>query len=295
MSVESARSLVAIGGGHGLSTVLEAMVDHASSITAVVSVADDGGSSGRLRRDLDIVAPGDMRRCLAALTPNGLIREALEHRFDAGVLSGHPAGNVLLASMLRVEDDPVVVMDTLAAMVGARGRVLPATSVPVDLLATAERGMVKGQVAISESGSIDALSFSPADPAVPSAVVEAIEAAELIVLGPGSLYSSVLAPVVPGVAAALERRSGTLAYVANLAAEPGETDGYGLDEHIDAVERHGIAPDVVVVDRASLDNDNSASTGDRYRGRIRAYELVGALQSTHDPRRLGAALSDLFS
>lgn len=286
----TAPAVVAIGGGHGLSTVLEAMVDHASSIVGVVSVADDGGSSGRLRRDLDIVAPGDMRRCLAALTPNGLIREALEHRFDAGVLAGHPAGNVLLASMLEIDDDPVRVMDTLAEMVGARGRVLPATSVPVDLVATAERGTVKGQVAISESGAIHDLRFSPADPEVPDAVTEAIVEADLLVLGPGSLYSSVLAPVVPGVAAALERRSGTLAYVANLSAEPGETDGYGLDEHIAAVERHGIVPDVVVVDHA-----NRAAPGSSYEARIRSYELVGALDSTHDPRRLGVALSDLIS
>ena len=167
--------MVAIGGGHGLAIVLEAMVDRSSSLTAVVSVADDGGSSGRLRRDLGIVAPGDMRRCLAALTPNGLIRKALEHRFDHGVLAGHPAGNVLLASLLELEPDPVVVMDTLAAMVEARGRVLPATSEPVDLLASAARGTVKGQVAISESGAIYEIRFSPAEPEVPSAVVAAIE------------------------------------------------------------------------------------------------------------------------
>ena len=95
-----------------------------SSLVGVVSVADDGGSSGRIRRDLDIVAPGDMRRCLAALTPEGLMRDALEHRFEGGVLAGHPAGNVVLAAMLELEPDPVVVMDTLVEMVGARGRVL---------------------------------------------------------------------------------------------------------------------------------------------------------------------------
>ena len=160
----TAPSVVAIGGGHGLSTVLEAMVDRASSLVGVVSVADDGGSSGRIRRDLDIVAPGDMRRCLAALTPEGLMRDALEHRFESGVLAGHPAGNVVLAAMLEREPDPVVVMDTLVEMVGARGRVLPATSVAVDLVATTERGTVKGQVAISESGAIRSLRFSPTDP-----------------------------------------------------------------------------------------------------------------------------------
>lgn len=284
----SGPSVVAIGGGHGLAIVLEAMVDRSSSLTAVVSVADDGGSSGRLRRDLGIVAPGDMRRCLAALTPNGLIRKALEHRFDHGVLAGHPAGNVLLASLLELEPDPVVVMDTLAAMVEARGRVLPATSEPVDLLASAARGTVKGQVAISESGAIHEIRFSPAEPEVPSAVVAAIEHADLIVLGPGSLYTSVLAPVVPGVAAALRRRQGSLVHVANLAAEPGETEGYGLDEHIEAVLRHGVDPDVVIA-------DVKASSDGRFGDRLRQYELVGALQSVHDPRRLGTVLSSLGS
>ena len=284
----SVGSVVAIGGGHGLAMVLEAMVDRCDHITGVVSVADDGGSSGRLRRDLGILAPGDMRRCLAALTPPGLARDALEHRFEHGVLSGHPAGNVLLASLMELEPDPVVVMDTLAAMVGARGRVLPATSEAVDLLATAERGTVKGQVAISESGSIDEIRFAPADPTVPSAVVDAIVDADLVILGPGSLYTSVLAPVVPGVAAAIAKRQGTFAYIANLASEAGETDGYGLDDHIEAVFRHGVEPDVVIADA------NAFSDG-RFGDRIHRYELVGALESMHDPRRLGMVLSDIGS
>lgn len=284
----SPGAVVAIGGGHGLSMVLEAMVDRCASLTGVVSVADDGGSSGRLRRDLDIVAPGDMRRCLAALTPDGLVRDALEHRFESGVLAGHPAGNVFLASLLELESDPVVVMDTLASMVGARGRVLPATSEAVDLLASAERGTVKGQVAISESGSIGGIRFAPADPAVPAAVIDAIEAADGIILGPGSLYTSVLAPVVPAVAAAIERRRGRLVYVANLAAEPGETDDYGLDDHVEAVLAHGLQPDLVIAD------ENASSDG-RFGDMIARHELVGALQSVHDPGRLGTVLSQLLS
>lgn len=283
----SLGSVVAIGGGHGLSMVLEALVDECDLLTAVVSVADDGGSSGRLRRDLDIVAPGDMRRCLAALTPNGLIRQALEHRFDHGVLAGHPAGNVFLASLLELEADPVVAMDTLAQMVGARGRVLPATSEPIDLLATAARGTVKGQVAISESGAIEEIRFQPADPPVPAAVVDSIMTADMIVLGPGSLYTSVLAPVVPGVASAIEGRSGRLVYVANLAPEPGETDDYGLDDLVDAVLRHGLTPDVVIAEGTAASH--------RHEARIQRHELSGALHSVHDPRRLGAVLSSLGS
>lgn len=281
-------AIVAIGGGHGLSMVLHALVEHCSTITGVVSVADDGGSSGRLRRDLSIVAPGDMRRCLAALTPDGLARDALEHRFGHGVLAGHPAGNVLLAAMLELEPDPVVVMDTLATMVGARGRVLPATSVAVDLIATTDRGTVKGQVAVSESGTIESIRFAPAQPAVPVAVSQAIAAADAIVLGPGSLYTSVLAPVVPGVAAAIRDRSGVLVYVANLADEPGETSGYDLDDHIEAVVRHGVDPDIVVC-------DNSAVVASRWPGRVEAFELTGSAPDAHDPHLLGAALMTILS
>lgn len=281
-------SVVAIGGGHGLAMVLQALVDRCRSLTGVVSVADDGGSSGRLRRDLSILAPGDMRRCLAALTPNGLVSDALEHRFDSGVLAGHPAGNVLLAALLEIEPDPVVVMDTLAAMVGARGRVLPATAELVDLIATTDRGTVKGQVAISESGAIHAIRHAPADPIVPGAVIEAITAADAVILGPGSLYTSVLAPVVPGVAAAVAASAATVVYVANLADEPGETDGYGLAEHVDAVVRHGIEPDVVVCDASAL-------VPDAWVDKVQSFELVGPRAGIHDPHRLGAALAAIIA
>ena len=281
-------TVVAIGGGHGLSVVLEALVDRCASLTGVVSVADDGGSSGRLRRDLAIVAPGDMRRCLGALAPDGLARDALEHRFATGVLAGHPAGNVLLAAMLEIESDPVVVMDTLAAMVGARGRVLPATAEPVDLIATTDRGTVKGQVAVSESRTIDSIRYWPADPTVPSAVLTAIAEADAVIVGPGSLYTSVLAPVVPGVAAALAASQATVIYVANLAGEPEETAGYDLGDHIEAVVRHGIDPDVVV-------SDHSAVASDAWVGKVETFELTSGEPDMHDPHRLGLALASIIS
>jgi len=281
-------AVVAIGGGHGLSVVLEALVDRCGALTGVVSVADDGGSSGRLRRDLGIVAPGDMRRCLATLTPDGLASDALEHRFSAGVLAGHPAGNVLLAAMLELEADPVVVMDLLGVMVGARGRVLPATAEPVDLIATTSRGTVKGQVAVSESGAIDSIRYSPRTPAVPAAVVESITAADAIIVGPGSLYTSVLAPVVPGVAAAIAATEATVIYVANLADETAETAGYDLSDHVEAVVRHGIVPDTVVCDR-------SVVVPDAWLDKVQTFELTGDDPDVHDPQRLGAALVSIIA
>ena len=279
----SGPDVVAIGGGHGLATVLRGLAGRCRSLVGVVSVADDGGSSGRLRRDLSIVAPGDMRRCLAALTPNGLLADALEHRFVHGVLAGHPAGNVLLAAMLERESDPVVVLDTLAAMLDARGRILPATAEEVDLVATTDRGTVKGQVAVSESGLIDAIRYAPPDPVVPPAVVDAITVADVIVLGPGSLYTSVLAPVVPGVAAAIARRRGPLVYVANLAAEPGETDGYDPAAHLEAVRRHGVEPDVVLCDETAVAPSGGAVA-------VRTCRLAPDGSMTHDPGLLADAL-----
>lgn len=278
--------IVAIGGGHGLSVVLSALVDHCDHLTAVVSVADDGGSSGRLRRDLGIVAPGDMRRCLTALTPAGIVRDALEHRFDTGVLDGHPAGNVMLASMLEVEDDVVAVMDAMVAMVGARGRVLPATAGKVELIASAARGTVKGQVAVSESDAIESLRFAPDEPEVPDAVITAIEQADVVVVGPGSLYTSVLAALVPGIRVALEATDALVVYIANLAAEPTETEGYDLADHINAVRRHGIEPDIILAG-----NDALIPSGCEIMV-VRA-DLVASGKDAHDPLKLAAALEDV--
>jgi len=278
--------VVAIGGGHGLSMVLGALMDRCANLTAVVSVADDGGSSGRLRRDLGIIAPGDMRRCLVTLTPPGIVRDALEHRFDTGVLDGHPAGNVILASLLEVEDDVVAVMDTMVKMVGAKGRVLPATTGKVDLIATAARGTVKGQVAVSESPAIESLRFSPDDPEVPADVVEAISDADLVVVGPGSLYTSVLAALVPGVRAALSATDAVVVYIANLAAEPSETAGYDLADHIRAVREHGIEPDVVL---AGAD----AAVPPGHDGVVIHADLAAVGTDTHDPAKLAAALDGL--
>ena len=282
----SGAHFVALGGGHGLAVSLEALRDVAGDLTAVVSVADDGGSSGRLRRELGIMAPGDMRRCLAALTPPGLVREALGHRFGAGVLSGHPAGNLLLAALLETSDDPVAAMDAAVEMVGAQGRILPASRVRVDLLADTARGVVRGQVAVAKGGDIERLHTSPADPAIPLEVEGAIGAADIIVLGPGSLYTSVLAAALPGIRRAMEVSSATVVYVANLGPEPGETPGYTLVDHVDAVRRHGVAPDIVLA-------DSGVAVPDELRDLVWSAPLRGPSGMTHEPTLLAAAFSEL--
>ncbi|MDG2026459.1 MAG: uridine diphosphate-N-acetylglucosamine-binding protein YvcK [Acidimicrobiales bacterium] len=284
----SAPRIVAIGGGHGLAMSLESMRDIAGELTAVVSVADDGGSSGRLRRELGIMAPGDMRRCLAALTPPGIVRDALDHRFEDGTLAGHPAGNLLLAALLENAEDPVVVMDTAVAMVGARGRILPASRSRVDLLADTGRGVVRGQVAVSRSGDIQRLHVSPVDPPVPLEVEAAIGAADVIILGPGSLYTSVLAAALPGVRRAVEASDALVVYVANLGPETAETDGYSLGDHIAAIRAHGVEPDVVLAD-VSLD----VAEADSQLVQQRALRLSGSM--AHEPELLAAAVSELVT
>lgn len=280
--------IVAVGGGHGLAMTLESVRDLAGELTAVVSVADDGGSSGRLRRDLGIMAPGDMRRCLAALTPPGLVRDALDHRFVDGILTGHTAGNVLLAALLENADDPVTAMDTAVEMVGAQGRILPASRSRVDLLADTGRGVVRGQVAVSQSGGIRRIQTAPADPPVPDEVVDAIVAADIVIIGPGSLYTSVLAAAVPGVRRAVAASDALVIYVANLGPEAGETDGYSLADHVDAVRDHGLEPDVVLAD-ASLEVD------ERIRDLVVSRPLCADDALAHVPERVADAVADLVA
>jgi len=284
----SAPRIVAIGGGHGLATSLDGLRDVAGQLTAVVSVADDGGSSGRLRRELGIIAPGDMRRCLAALTPPGLVRTALDHRFVDGGLSGHPAGNLLLAALLQNTDDPVEAMDAAVEMVGARGRILPASRVRVDLLADTARGVVRGQVAISKSRDIERVHLSPADPPVPPEVLAAIGRADVVVIGPGSLYTSVLAAASPGVCRAIDASAALVVFVANLGPETGETENYSLGEHVAAVRTHGLDPDVVLADESLPvpPELSSVVVGRRLR-------VEGGL--VHEPGLLAGAVSELVT
>ena len=281
-------SIVALGGGHGLAVSLEALRPIAGQLTAVVSVADDGGSSGRLRRELGIIAPGDMRRCLAALTPPGLVRDAIDHRFGDGPLAGHSAGNLLLAALLENTDDPVLAMDTAVAMVGAEGRILPASRSRVDLLAETDRGVVRGQVAVTRGGRIQRVSTAPADPPVPAEVVEAILEADLIVLGPGSLYTSVLAVALPGIRRAIAESSGRVVYVANLGPETGETPDYTLEDHVEAIRDHGVDPAVVLADVA-VDGDDDPDDP------VMARPLAAPGALSHDPQRLEAAFSELVA
>ncbi|HTL45311.1 MAG TPA: uridine diphosphate-N-acetylglucosamine-binding protein YvcK [Vicinamibacterales bacterium] len=244
--------VVAIGGGTGLPNVLRGLhpiivADAADTardhLVAVVATSDDGGSSGRLRAEFKMIPPGDIRNCLAALSDNrAKIADLFQYRFGSGEgLSGHAVGNLMLAALADVTQDFAAAVDLAARVVGARGVVLPATNEVVTLVAELADGrVVSGETAIAAAGgAIARLALLPERPCCPSRVIGAIEEATVIVAGPGSLYTSILPPLlVPDVAGAIERSRGLRVLVANLMTEPGETDTYGILEHLLAIERH---------------------------------------------------------
>lgn len=271
----SGPRVVAIGGGHGLAATLRAARTYASEVTAVVSVADDGGSSGRLRAALGIPAPGDLRRCLVALaeSDDSLWARAFEHRFDSGELQGHALGNLVIAGLAATTGSFVTALAEAGRMVGATGRVLPATESPVVLKADSYDGEVEGQLAVSQHGRIQRVAVVPPDAPATRESVEAVEAADQIVLGPGSLYTSVLAAlVIRDLGAAVAKARERVVYVANLRPQEPETSGYGLDEHVAALRAHGIDPGAVIPPEGLADASG-----------------VG-----HDPKALAIALRELL-
>ena len=283
-----APRVVAIGGGHGLAQSLRAARQYACELTAVVSVADDGGSSGRLRELLSIPAPGDLRRCIGALLPEASpLAEALEHRFASGQLAGHAFGNLLIAALASTTGDFVSGVEEAARMMGAVGRVLPATVVPVVLKAQTASGELIGQVRVSKGEEIAIVSLVPPDAPPPPAVLRAIAEADQIVLGPGSLFTSVLAAcVVPGIREALRSARAKRVYVANLREQLPETAGFDVARLLEALSAHGVEVDVVVADRAALPlgqfPDEVA---------LVIADVAGTGFREHDPKLLGAELA----
>jgi uncharacterized cofD-like protein len=282
--------VVALGGGHGTAVTLRAARRYAAAITAVVSVADDGGSTGRLRAELDVVALGDIRKCLVALAAeSSVLARAFEHRFDDGDLAGHALGNLVLAGLVSATGDLVAGIDEAGALLGAVGRVLPATTDKVTLKADGPGGEVRGQVAVNEAGRIRRVSLVPGGSAPPPEATAALVAADQAVIGPGSLYTSVLAAVaVPGIADALAATRGQRVYVCNLRPELPETAGYDVGDHVTALREHGVDVDVVL-----WDPSGGVSAG-HVDCSVVGAALTGPNGLVHDPARLAEALCGLL-
>ncbi len=287
--------MVALGGGHGLAATLRAARTYAGLLTGVVSVGDDGGSSGRLREELKLAPPGDIRRCISALaTSESLLSRTLEYRFEQGPLVGHPIGNLLLAGLTMVAGDFQVAIDELCRLVGVEGSIHPAATVPVCLLADSDQGTLAGQVTIEHATGIRNLRFDPPDPPAAECAIAAVRAADQVVIGPGSLFTSVLAAaVVPGIRQALQDTGAQRVFVANVANEKGVARGFGLAEHLDALADHGLRIDVVVADRST--DDHAAEAGGRLTPRVVRADVAAVDGWGHDPAKLGPVLRTVLA
>lgn len=253
--------LVAVGGGHGTAVSLRALRRLGDDVTGVVSVADDGGSTGRLRAMLNVAAVGDLRKCLGALAdPDNPLTESFEHRFSVGELSGHAVGNLLLVGLIDATGNLEESVRAIAQVMGVTGTIVPASCEGVVLVASTEDGPTRGQTRVASSSTIRRISVEPERAAAPTVAVEALERADVILIGPGSLFTSVLAAcVVPGITQALAGTKARKIYVANLRPQMPETSGYTLQDHVDALMRHGVVPDVVLVDARSPFADQACS------------------------------------
>jgi uncharacterized cofD-like protein len=282
--------VVAVGGGHGLAASLRAARLYAGEITGIVSVADDGGSSGRLRRQMGIVPPGDLRKCLVALADDhALLAQIFEHRFEseADELTGHALGNLILAELMAAAGDVQQGLDEAARLLGAHGRVVPAASEPVVLKASSDQGDIEGQTAVMGTTHIQQVSVIPADAVAPAAALMALAEADQIVIGPGSLFTSVLAALaVPGIAQAIRAASGRTLYVANLRPQPAETEGFDVADHAAALVAHGVVVDTVVADTTAIALGPLAVP-------VVEGPLAKANGLAHDPVKLAAALAGL--
>ena len=305
------RRIVALGGGHGLYATLSAARRLTPHVTAVVTVADDGGSSGRLRSELDVVPPGDLRMALAALasdSPHGrLWATIIQHRFGGnGALAGHPIGNLLLAGISEVLGDPVAALDEVGRILGVRGRVLPMCPIALQIEADVAglesdprmSRAIRGQVAIATTpGKVRRVRLLPGNPPATRQAVDAIMAADLVVLGPGSWFTSVIPHVlVPGLVNALAATSARRAIVLNLADEPGETAGFSAERHLHVLAQH--APDFTAHD-VIIDAGRVAGEREREQLRRAAAMLKADVRFAdvsrpgtplHDPAKLAAAL-----
>ena len=314
------HKVVALGGGHGLHASLSGLRRVTRELTAIVTVADDGGSSGRLRREFGVLPPGDLRMALAALCGDDAWgttwSRVIQHRFtgvdeiQAQGLAGHAVGNVLIVALWELLGDTVLGLDWVARLLGAHGRVLPMAAVPLDLVAEVEGAdpdrpddlsIVRGQVACATTtGRVRSVSLIPANPPACPEAVQAIGSADWVVLGPGSWFTSVLPHLlVPELAQALTGTRARRLVALNLAPQPGETEGFSPHAHLEVLADHApaLAIDVVLADRVAA--RGAISELEKAAGLLGARLVLADLavddgSPRHDPRRLAGAFAQIF-
>ena len=311
-------SIVALGGGHGLHASLSALCLLDVDVTAVVTVADDGGSSGRIRRELGVLPPGDLRMALSALATGQLTNSGaagalpwstvLQHRMGGvGALAGHPIGNLLLTGLIELHDNAVIALDAVAALVQARGRVLPMSPKALDLIAEVasvdaddpvRSRRIRGQSAIAAtSGRVRSVRLLPEDAPACTEAVQAILAADAVILGPGSWFTSVIPHLlVRGLAAALTLTDALVITILNLEPQVGETDDFSPEEHLRVLAEHcpRLRVDVVIADSDAVIDQHSLR---RYTDGAGARLLLAPIAAAgdgarHDPGKLSSAVAE---
>ncbi|HEY1966752.1 MAG TPA: uridine diphosphate-N-acetylglucosamine-binding protein YvcK [Pseudonocardia sp.] len=298
---------VALGGGHGLYATLSALRLLTDDVTAVVTVADDGGSSGRLRGELGILPPGDLRMALAALAAgtdaSARLRELFQHRFGGtGALAGHAVGNLLLAGLIELLGDPVAALDEACTLLGVSGRVLPMSVQPLVIEAEVTGlgpdpelvSRIRGQVAVASTpGRVRRVWLQPRVPTACPQALEAIRHAEVVLLGPGSWFTSVLPHVlVPELHQALLDTPARRVLVLNLAPQPGETEGFSPEQHLEVLAEHApeLRIDTVLADEHSVPVPDLLARSAAALGARAVLAPVG--QPDGSPRHNPAALAD---
>ncbi len=313
MRLSTEPSVVALGGGHGLAATLTALRSVSADLTAVVTVADNGGSSGRLRHEFGVLPPGDLRMALAALCGDDRWGQTwarvLQHRFSSeGEMDGHSMGNLLIVTLWELLHDHVDGLDWVAGLLGAHGRVLPMALTSLDITAQVygagvdpdEVSTVRGQYEVATTtGKVMSVSLEPDDATACPEAMQAIRDADWIVIGPGSWYTSVIPHLlVPGLRDALCETSGRVVVAMNLEPHKDETRGYDLADHLDVLRRHApelqvhsvLADPTAVRDSARL-RDAVAAAG----ARLQVTDVASDRPGVHDPQKLGAAYAALFA
>ncbi|SDJ20546.1 conserved hypothetical protein, cofD-related [Frankineae bacterium MT45] len=306
---------VALGGGHGLHATLSALRHLTDDITAIVTVADDGGSSGRIRRELGILPPGDLRMALVALAnrregdPDW--SELLQHRLGGdGALAGHPVGNLILSGLFEKSGDSVRSLAEVASMISATGRVLPMSPVPLDLVAVVDRfdpadplrtRNIRGQSSIAATpGRVRSIQLLPPGAPACAPAVDAVRTADVVILGPGSWFTSVIPHLLlRELGDALARTEAIVIVAVNLVPQAGETDGFSPEELLRTLYQHheNLRVDAVVADRNSVPDPAALVAFTTRTGSDLVMSDIAATENgaEHDPKRLGGAYREAIN
>ncbi len=242
-TLDAGPRITVIGGGTGLPSLIRGIKHYSHNITAIVTMADDGGSSGRLRSELGIQPPGDIRNCLVALADSeDVMQQLMDYRFTSdGQLNGHSFGNMLLAALAGIGGDFSRAVEIAGDLLAIRGRVVPSTTTDVTLMATTETGeTLVGETNVAgASSSLVSLALCPPNPQAHPEALAALHDADLLIIGPGSLYTSIVPNLlIPGVADGVARSKALKVYICNVAEEPRQTEGYSVQDHLDVVRRY---------------------------------------------------------